>query len=179
MARGSELKYKSILLLLFLQIFIIDLSYTCAEAGEERTFRQFSLILPDGWDGEEQTGFISDNPEEYLLVLGKKDAEAERFLAQISIYLLPNRPGVDAKSAAKTLAQSQGDTSPPVLEGNMWTFTGEPRTNVIKGMAKTMVNTNKEKMLIIIAQDPDELGAAEIITSIKGIGQDAKTLLGR
>lgn len=148
------------------------------EPGREAEFTHFSLFLPPGWEGEEQTAFISDNPEEYLLVLGKKDSEKERFLAQVSIYLLPNKPGVSPEVAALTLAQAQADASVPIQEGQMWSFTGEPRSNVVKGMAKTMVNTDKENMLIIIAQDPEKQGAEAILRSLRGLSPKARALLG-
>ena len=135
--------------------------------------------MPPGWDGEEQKAFVSDNPEEYLLVLGKKDNDGEKFLAQISIYLLPNRPGVSAEEAALSLAQAQVEVTKPQKEGHLWTFTGEPRSNVVKGRAKTLVNTDKDMMLIIIAQDPDGLGAKSILESVRGITGKARDLLGR
>lgn len=150
-----------------------------AEALTEREFTHFSARLPAGWDGEEQSGFISGDPGEYLLVLGRKDEEGERFLAQVSVYLLPNKPGADPQKAAETLAEAQGGASEPVLEGGMWVFTGEPRTNVIKGAAKTMVNTDKDRMLIIIAQDPENLGGAEILRGLAGRTPEARALLGR
>lgn len=166
-------------ILMFIGIFFF---YGLAEAendAKEREFTHFSVLLPSGWDGEEQTAFISDNPEEYLLVLGKKDNEGEKFLAQVSIYLLPNKPGASAEEAARTLAQAQADASEPEKEGQMWTFTGEPRSNMVKGMAKTLVNTDKEKMLIIIAQDPEKLGADSILASLHGLSGKARELLGR
>lgn len=149
------------------------------ETEQRREFTHFSLVLPPGWDGEEQKAFISDNPDEYLLVLGKKDSGEERFLAQVSIYLLPNRPGAAAEDAALTLAMAQADASKPLKEGSMWTFTGEPRSNVVKGRAKTLVNTDKDNMLIIIAQDPENLGADAILDSLSGNSGKARELLGR
>lgn len=149
------------------------------EANSFRDFTHFTVLLPPGWEGEEQKGFISDDPGEYLLVLGRKDEEGEKFLAQISIYLLPNKPGATPEKAAQTLAEAQGDASVPVKEGNMWSFTGEPRTNVIKGAAKTLVNTDKDRMLIIIAQDPENLGSEAILHSLTGKSGEAKSLLGK
>lgn len=149
-----------------------------ANEAETREFSQFSVQLPAGWDGDEQTGFISDNPEEYQLTLGKKDEEGERFLAQVSIFLLPNKPGANARDAASTLAEAQGESTEPVKEGNFWTFTGEPRSRTVKGMAKTLVSTTPENLLIIIAQDPLQLGSDTILKSLKGMTPRAKTLLG-
>lgn len=153
--------------------------FSKAVAQDLREFTHFSLLLPEGWDGEEQTGFISDLPEEYLLTLGKKDAEGEKYLAQISIYLLPNKPGASPQEAAQKLAEAQGDPDEPRKEGLMWSFSGEPRTNVVKGRAKTYVNTDNERMLIIIAQDPQGQGAESIVESLKARNPEAKALLGR
>lgn len=150
-----------------------------AENGERAVFKSFSLVLPPGWEGEEQTGFISGDPEEYLLVIGKKDEEGERFLAQASVYLLPNKPGASPESAAKKLAEAQSDASSPVKEGKLWAFTGEPRSNVVKGMAKTLVNASKDKLLIIIVQDPENMGGEAVLASLSGESPEARELLGR
>lgn len=143
-----------------------------------RAFSQFSVDLPPGWDGEEQSGFISDNKDEYLLTLGKKDDKGDNFIAQVSIYLLPNKPGVDSATAAKTLAEAQGEASVPIQKGNFQVFTGEPRTRALKGMATTMVNASPQWLLIIIAQDPQACGSEQIIASLTGETAEAKTMLG-
>lgn len=147
--------------------------------AEETQFGQFAVTLPPGWDGEEQVGFVSNNDAEYALTLGRKDDSGDTFLAQVSIFLLPNRPGVDAKSAASTLADAQGDASEPLQVGNFWEFTGEPRSRIIKGMSKTRVNADKDFLLIIIAQDPQNLGADDIVASLRGLTPQASQLLGR
>lgn len=162
-------------------LLVLFLSLPAAAAGETRhmEFGQFAVELPPGWEGDEQTGFISDNPEEYMLILGRKDAEGDKFIAQISIYLLPNKPGATPEQAARTLADAQGEPTEPVLRGNLWQFEGEPRSNVIKARAVTMVNANKERMLIIIVQDPEKLGAEKIVENMKAVTPKAKELLGR
>lgn len=142
-------------------------------------FSQFSLSLPPNWDGDEQVGFISDNPAEYLLTLGHKDEAGDNFIAQVSIYLLPNTQGVDAQKAAQTLAEAQGESSEPTQAGKLWRFTGEPRARTVKGRATTWVNTDPKLMLIIIAQDPQNLGADEIVKSLKGNSPEVIRLLGR
>lgn len=147
--------------------------------ARQTQFGQFAVDLPEGWEGEEQTGFISDNPEEYMLTLGLKDAGGDKFVAQISIYLLPNKPGKNAEQAARTLAEAQGEPTEPEQRGNFWQFAGEPRSNMLKGRAVTMVNANKERLLIIIAQDPQGAGAEKIVTSLKGLTPRAQALLGR
>lgn len=145
----------------------------------ERDFAQFGLILPDQWDGDEQTGFVSNNPDEYQLTLGRKDESGDSFLARVSIFILPNKNGVDSREAARRLAEAQGGSSEPGQEGKLWIFTGEPRSQALKGIATTMVNATPEKMLIIIAQDPQNLGSDRILESLHGLTPQAKELLGR
>lgn len=148
-----------------------------ADESGRREFSQFSVILPAGWDGDEQSGFISDNPEEYLLTLGR--TRDDNFVAQVSIFLLPNKPGASAEKAARQLAEAQGDASEPAKKDNFWIFTGEPRTKAMKGIATTMVNATPEHLLIIIAQDPENLGSQELLQSLRGQTPLATSLLGR
>lgn len=148
-----------------------------AEGGELTAFTHFSLVLPPQWSGEEQRGFISDNPGEYVLTLGRR--AGDEFLAQVSIYLLPNKPGATAGAAARILTQSQGEATEPVQEGDFWVFWEQPRTNVVKGRPRTMVNADSQNLLIIIAQDEGNLGASEIIRSLRGRTGEARRLLGR
>lgn len=152
---------------------------SAAQAGERARFRHFSAILPAGWDGAEQTAFISNDPLEYQLTLGKKDESGDNFAAQVSIFLLPNRPGADSETAARILAESQADASAPGRAGEFWIFDGEPRTRAITGRGRTMVRTIPERMLIIIAQDPLNLGADGIIASLRGETDEAAQLLGK
>ncbi|MBO4369419.1 MAG: hypothetical protein J5803_04905, partial [Desulfovibrio sp.] len=86
---------------------IIFLSLLSVSVASERTFSEFSITLPEGWDGQERSGFISQNRDEYMLVLGKKDPKEEHYLAHISLFLLPNKPGKDAHESAKVLAAQQ------------------------------------------------------------------------
>lgn len=145
----------------------------------EREFNRFALTLPEGWDGEEQTGFVTDNPDEYQLTLGKKEENENKFAARISVFMLPNASGTNAEDAAEKLTEAQGDPTAPIRENGLWTFEGEPRSHALKGRAKTWVNTNPRFMLIIIAQDPSGLGAEEIVKSMRGLTPEAKELLGR
>lgn len=164
----------------FMPLLLCVFCLLAAQAGAaEKEFAQFAASLPDGWDGDEQVGFISDNPEEYMLILGKKDAAGDKFLSQISIYLLPNRPGADARRAADILSEAQGEPSAPVEEGNFWVFEGEPRGNAVKGRGTTRVNTDPETMLVIISQDPESTGAEDVIRSLRGLTPKARALLGR
>lgn len=149
------------------------------DGGARRTFAHFNVNLPPGWDGDEQKGFISDNPDEYLLTLGKKDTEGDRFVAQVSIFLLPNKPGVNGEEAASRLAAEQGNSTKPVQEGPFWVFEGEPRSRTISGRGVTRVATNPQWMLIIIAQDPAGEDAAEIIRSLAPTSEIGRQLLGQ
>lgn len=164
-----------------LVLWLVFLVATSAQAQESRTvqFSRFSVELPAGWDGDEQTGFISDNPEEYSLTLGHKDQSGDNFISQVTIYLLPNKPGVNAREAAKKLTEAQGDSTEPVQDGIFWSFRGEPRSRTIKGMATTFVNADPDTLLIIIAQDPENMGAEALIDSLRGLTPKAKQLLGR
>lgn len=148
-------------------------------APQKRDFAHFSVILPPGWDGDEQIGFISDDKEEYMLAMTKKDADGDKIEAQVSVFLLPNKPGKNARESALALTEAQGDSTEPIQEGNFWIFRGEPRGNAVKGKAITRVNANAEKLLIIISQDPNEKEAAEIFQSLAGLSPEAREMLGR
>lgn len=161
--------------LLFALIMICTSSYG-REAGRH-TFRYFSVNLPYGWTGDEQTGFVGDDPATWMLTLAKK--EGDSFLAQISIYFLPNKPGVNSEEAASRLAEAQANTTAPAPQGNFMVFEGEPRTRVVKGRARTMVCATPAHLLIIIAQEPQQLEAGQIIESMKGETDEARAMLGR
>lgn len=173
--------YKYFLLTLCALFYAAPLTAASENADNLRQvkFSQFSVELPQGWDGEEQSGFVSNNPEEYALTLGQMDEAKENFVAQITIYLLPNKPGVNSEKAAQTLAESQSDVTPPIKKGEFWQFRGEPRSRTIKGMATTMVRADPKDMLIIISQGLDEKGAAEIIESLRGETERSQRMLGR
>ena len=159
--------------------FLLLLCCAGAAQAEHRVFAQFSADLPEGWDGQERTAFSSGSQDEYMLVLGKQDREQERFLAQISIYLLPNTPKATAEDFARKMTELQGDASEPRKEGLFWTFTGVPRNQTVKGQAVTMVNTTPERILIIISQDPERIGADKVVAGLSGVTPEAKALLGR
>ena len=150
-----------------------------AEARGERAFSRFAAQLPSGWDGEERSGFSSGDREEYMLVLGVQDAAAERFLAQVSVFALPNTKGSSAEDFARQMAELQGDATPPREEGRFWVFSGEPRTQALRGRATTMVTATPERLLIIIVQDPEGLGGAEVAASLRGLTPEMRDLLGR
>ncbi len=146
---------------------------------EMREFSQFAMLLPSGWDGDEQTGFISDDPGEYQITLGRKDDNGDNFLAQVSIFLLPNKPGINSRQAVEKLREAQGDATEAREEDGFMVFEGEPRSRTLKGRARTMVRATPENLLIIMAQDPQNLGSDEIMRSLHGISPTARQLLGR
>lgn len=149
-----------------------------APLGAEREFARFAVSLPEGWDGDEQTGFVTDNPAEYLLTIARPSEDKSGFTAQISVFMLPNKEGLDAREAARRLAEAQGEAEEPTKDGEFWVFEGEPRTRALKGRAKTRVNAGAKTMLIIVSQDPENLGAEEIARSLRGLTPDARELLG-
>ncbi|WP_297828920.1 protoporphyrinogen oxidase [uncultured Desulfovibrio sp.] len=147
--------------------------------AERHGFTQFSADLPEGWDGQERTAFSTGSQDEYMLVLGKQDQQQERFLAQISIYLLPNTPKATAEDFARKMTGLQGDASEPRQEGHFWMFSGVPRNQTVKGQAVTRVAATTEWILIIIAQDPNQIGADKIVDSLRGVTPEARAILGR
>lgn len=167
------------ILIFVLILFCQGLFVTHAAETDRRDYSYFSVDLPPGWDGEEKKGFVSDNPAEYLLALGKTDEEKNEVAAQITIYVLPNKDGLPAKEAAMRLAEAQGGSTEPEQSGGLWTFKGEPRTNLLRGQATTMVNTDQDVMLIIIVQDPENLGATEILSTLRATDSKIQKLLGR
>lgn len=150
-----------------------------AEEAEERRFEEFIVDLPKGWSGEERKNFLGKDSAGYMLVLGVLDESQEKFLAQASVYLLPNIKREMARDFAAKMAGAQGDASEIGAEGNFWVFTGEPRTQAVEGRATTMVAANPENLLIIIYQDPQKMGAAEVVKSLRGANKKTRKLLGR
>lgn len=150
-----------------------------AAAPSERHFSRFAASLPPGWDGEERSGFSSGDREEYMLILGVQDAAGERFLAQVSVFALPNAKGSSAEDFARQMAELQGDATPPRREGRFQVFSGEPRTQALRGRATTMVTATPERLLIIIVQDPEGLGGEQVAASLRGLTPEMRDLLGR
>ncbi|MDR2850644.1 MAG: protoporphyrinogen oxidase [Desulfovibrio sp.] len=144
--------------------------------AEHRGFTQFDVDLPEGWDGEETENFLGGNKDSYMLVLGRKDAEGENFLAQVSVFLLPPLDGTP-ETIAKKMASMQDNVSTPQKEGKFWTFTGEPRTPSLKSPAVTRIRTTERYVLVIIAQDPQALGAESVVASLRGVTPEAKEAL--
>ncbi|MDR1857235.1 MAG: protoporphyrinogen oxidase [Desulfovibrio sp.] len=149
-------------------------------------FLHFSADLPNGWSGEFQD--TSDNGvERYMLVMGVRDEAEDVYRAMVSVFLLPPLPDVDkggtgddlAREVAEKFAGMQVDASEPRKEGRLWTFTGEPRTRTFKARAVTYVNADARNVLVVICQDPNELGAKQVFESLRGLTERGKELLGR
>ena len=144
-----------------------------------RDFTRFSATLPQGWDGEERTGFRSNKDEECMLVLGVKDAAEENYRALVSVFVLPNEKGATSENLAKDLTQFQADPTEPQKDGHFWSFSGEPRTPGFKASALTRVHTTPDMVLIAIIQDPENLGALAVFDSLKGLTPQTRELLGK
>lgn len=175
--------------------FLLQLLFVCAltigsgslpaQAASEtpsattRDFTQFSATLPQGWDGEERTGFRSGKDEECMLIVGVKDEAEENYKALVSIFVLPNEKGATSENLAKDLTQFQADATEPQQDGHFWSFSGEPRTPGFKSSALTKVRTTKDMVLIAIIQDPENLGGMAVFDSMKGLTPHTRELLGR
>ncbi|MCR4666012.1 MAG: protoporphyrinogen oxidase [Desulfovibrio sp.] len=162
-------------LLIFFPLLFLLWATVCV-AGE-RNFLEFSVTLPDGWDGSERSAFISNDKREYMLVLGLKNEKEDAYRALISIYLLPNKPGKNAHDSAIALAEQQANASEPREEGPFWVFTGNPRDNILKGMAQTFVAANASDLFIIIVKDPEKIGATDIIRTLRPRTERSTALL--
>ena len=163
---------------LLLPFFLFSFLPASPALASERTFTEFALDLPEGWDGSDRAGFISKDRNEYMLVVGKKDEANEQYLAHISLFLLPNKPGKNAHDSAQVLAEQQADASELRERGLFWTFTGNPRDNVLKGMATTYVAASPETLCIIIVKDPSQINAVDILESLRPVSDRAKALFG-
>ena len=140
-------------------------------------FERFSVLLPQGWTGEDQSGFHSGDNREYMLMLGKKgDASFE---ASLTIFILPNLKGEDAKSLAEQSARMQNNASAVTEKDGFWSFTGEPRSKISGSEALTRVRATPDLMLIIVSQDPKNLGAEKVFQSLVPRSPDARKLFPR
>lgn len=144
-----------------------------------KSFSEISADLPHTWEGEERTGFITGNRDEYMLTLGKKSPEGDSYIAQISIYILPNKTGLTARDSAFELAKQQDDATNPLQDGVFWQFTGYPKSNIVKGMAVTRVAATNEWWCFIISQDSQTDETETIIASFQGLTERSKFLLGK
>ena len=164
----------AILLFLFIGLIICP-----AEPASARTttYTHFGADLPDGWDGEENTGFAGEKDNEYMLVFKIHDEEGENIRGVVSVFLLPPLSDSVENIAAK-LAAMQNNSTKPQQEGRFWTFSGEPRTQ-FKASAITRVSATQGHILVIIVQDPGQLGGERLVDSLRGLTPEAREALGR
>ena len=163
--------------LLFTTLLVLCLA--ASAQAETRAFTLFSADLPQGWDGEENMGFKSGNPNECMLILGLANAKRDGYDALVSIFVLPNDQKEDSASVANKLAPLQANASTPRPQGHFWTFNGEPRSQTFPAPGVTKVSATPDKVLIAIVQDPDQRGAEAVFASLKGLTPEAAKLLGQ
>ena len=90
-------------------ITLLVLCLAVSAQAETRSFTLFSADLPQGWDGEENMGFKSGNPNECMLILGLSNAKRDGYDALISIFVLPNDQKDDSAAVANKLAPLQAN----------------------------------------------------------------------
>ena len=163
--------------LLFTTLLVLCLAVSAQ--AETRAFTLFSADLPHGWDGEENMGFKSGNPNECMLILGLANAKRDGYDALVSIFVLPNDQKEDSASVANKLAPLQANASTPRAQGHFWTFNGAPRSQTFPAPGVTKVSATPDKVLIAIVQDPDQRGAEAVFASLKGLTPEAAKLLGQ
>ena len=163
--------------LMFITILVLCLAVSAQ--AETRSFTLFSADLPQGWDGEENMGFKSGNPNECMLILGLANAKRDGYDALVSLFVLPNDQKEDSASVANKLAPLQANSSTPRPQGAFWTFSGEPRSQTFPAPGVTKVSATPDKVFIAIIQDPDQRGAEAVFASLKGLTPDAAKLLGQ
>ena len=163
--------------LLFTTLLVLCLAVSAQ--AETRAFTLFSADLPQGWDGEENMGFKSGNPNECMLILGLANAKRDGYDALVSLFVLPNDQKEDSASVANKLAPLQANSSTPRPQGAFWTFSGEPRSQTFPAPGVTKVSATPDKVFIAIIQDPDQRGAEAVFASLKGLTPEAAKLLGQ
>lgn len=155
-------------------VFLLTAAVSAPAA--EKTFSQFAVDLPDGWTSDERPGFQSGHPDEYMLLLGKRGEEAVE--AHITIFILPNKDKMDAKTFASRMREMQDAPTDLQQEGAMWTFRGTPRSRAMAMETLTRVSADDTRILIIMEQDPAGLGTAKVVESLRGLTPASKALLG-
>lgn len=156
-------------------VFLLTAAVSAPAA--EKTFSQFAVDLPDGWTSDERPGFQSGHPDEYMLLLGKRGEEAVE--AHITIFILPNKDKMDARTFASRMRDMQDAPTDLQQEGNMWIFRGTPRSRAMAMETLTRVSADDARILIIMEQDPAGLGTAKVVDSLRGLTPASKALLGR
>ena len=163
--------------LMFITILVLCLAVSAQ--AETRSFTLFSADLPQGWDGEENMGFKSGNPNECMLILGLANAKRDGYDALVSLFVLPKDQKEDSASVANKLAPLQANSSTPRPQGAFWTFNGEPRSQTFPAPGVTKVSATPDKVFIAIIQDPNQRGAEAVFASLKGLTPEAAKLLGQ
>lgn len=161
--------------LLLALVFLLTAAVSAPAA--EKTFSQFAVDLPDGWTSDERPGFQSGHPDEYMLLLGKRGEEAVE--AHITIFILPNKDKMDARTFASRMRELQDAPSELRQQDGMWTFRGTPRSRALNLETLTSVNADDARVLIIMEQDPAGLGTDRVVRSLRGRTPASKALLGR
>ena len=169
-SKGSVMRH-----ILLALVFLLTAAVSAPAA--EKTFSQFAVDLPDGWTSDERPGFQSGHPDEYMLLLGKRGEEAVE--AHITIFILPNKDKMDAKTFASRMREMQDAPTDLQQEGAMWTFRGTPRSRAMAMETLTRVSADDARILIIMEQDPAGLGTAKVVESLRGLTPASKALLGR
>ncbi|MDR3357361.1 MAG: protoporphyrinogen oxidase [Desulfovibrio sp.] len=159
-------------------LFLLFLGLASPAQARIKTFTHFSADLPDGWDGEENAGFTKEKGNEYMLVFKRHDDTGENIKGVVSVFLLPPLHDSPAEIAGK-LARMQENSTTPYQSGNFWTFSGEPRTQGFKAPAVTRVNATPRHVLIIIVQDPEQLGGDTIFAGLRSLTPEGREVLGR
>jgi len=112
-----------------------------------------------------------------MLLLGKRGEEAVE--AHITIFILPNKDKMDAKTFASRMREMQDAPTDLQQEGTMWIFRGTPRSRAMAMETLTRVSADDARILIIMEQDPAGLGTAKVVESLRGLTPASKALLGR
>lgn len=148
-----------------------------ARPASLKTFSLFSVLLPDGWSGEEDFGFHGGDDREYRLVLLKKGDSSPD--AQVTVFLIPNERRESAAVFAGKMAELQDNATPVTEEDGFQAFNGEMRSRITRGTCRTRVRATEDRVLIVIVGDPAGVGAEEVFRSLRGVTPEAAELLGR
>lgn len=169
----------AILILAWISVFRPSPAPAAEEArpASLKTFSLFSVLLPEGWSGEEDFGFHGGDDREYRLVLLKKGDSSPD--AQVTVFLIPNERKEGAAVFAGKMAELQDNVTPVAEEDGFQAFTGEMRSRITRGPCRTRVRATEDRVLIVIVGDPAGVGAEEVFRSLRGVTPEAAELLGR
>ncbi|MDR1660266.1 MAG: protoporphyrinogen oxidase, partial [Desulfovibrio sp.] len=68
-------------------LFLLFIGLAATVQAQIKTFTHFGADLPDGWDGEETSGFTGEKGNEYMLVFKKHDEAGENIKGVVSVFL--------------------------------------------------------------------------------------------